>query len=66
MTDVNFLQYGSNALRLQQTGADGLSFLASNGYFLGFLIAFFIVLIFALVIIFLFLKVVKQGGQWFK
>ena len=56
MSDVNYLEYGENALRVSSSGVDITSFLSSNGYFLGVLLAIIILLGFALFILFWLIK----------
>jgi hypothetical protein len=56
MSDVNYLEYGENALRVSNSGVDITSFLADNGYFLGVLLAIIILLGFALFILFWLIK----------
>lgn len=50
MVDVNFVDYGSNALRLVDTGLTGSEFLADNGYAIGAVIAVLICIILIVVI----------------
>jgi len=56
MADVNFVEYGENALRVTDTAGDGLEFLAMNGYEIGTLFALFIIIVIILGILILMFK----------
>lgn len=53
MTDVNYLEYGNNAVRVLNTGEDFSLFMAQNSYALGVIIAIIIVIILILFILIL-------------
>lgn len=64
MADVNFTEYGTNALRVSDSVGDVIEFGANNGYELGVLIAIFVslVLIIAtIIIVFKYGKVIIQS-----
>lgn len=51
MTDVNYLEYGSNAVRVLNTGENFSQFMAQNGYAIGVIVAVAIILILILLIL---------------
>jgi len=63
MTDVNYVEYASNGLRLVDVGVDATSFASQNGNEIGSLIAMMVVILLALgltlIIIFFFLKLIR-------
>ena len=52
MADVNFVEYGVNALRVNNSVFDLVSFFSANGYVLGVFIA--LVIIFGLILFLMF------------
>lgn len=51
MTDVNYLEYGANAVRVLNTGESFTEFLSQNAYVIGVFLAVAIVIIFVLLIL---------------
>jgi len=60
LVDVNFVEYGVNALRVQQSAGDLLSFGAQNGYALGIMIAVIIIIVCFLFVIIYFSKKMRN------
>lgn len=46
MSDVNFVEYGSNFVRLADNGETFVGFLESNGGAIGFFLAFLLIIFF--------------------
>jgi len=60
MSDVNFVEYGTNASRLQESVGDVVSFGAENGYALGVVFGIFIAFIFILGLLAFFVRYGKK------
>ena len=64
MTDVNYVEYANNGLRLVDQGETLSSFLATNGSEIGALIGIMVVLlIFIGIVLFLFTRLSKLRGH---
>ena len=50
MMDVNYVEYGNNAIRVLDTGVAGSGFLAENGFVIGVAIAILICIVLILVV----------------
>jgi hypothetical protein len=60
MADVNYLEYGYNALRVPSSGFDLVTFISQNSYFLGFLLALVIAVGLILFLFFFGLKLLRK------
>jgi uncharacterized membrane protein len=56
MADVNYLEYGTNVLRVPLSFGDLLSFASSNGYVFGVILSIVIILFIVLFVLILFGK----------
>ena len=60
MTDVNYVEYGANAVRLTNTGSEFTHFLAENGYAIGVVLGLIVVIFFVLLILVFGASIVKK------